>query len=114
MAGLLHFTTRDAGGHKRYDREKLADWAKERFNVELSIDDLRNKQRDEIRELLIDHSQGYAQKATEAMAEAESWLERIFDEETTPRKALREAEENGTLENFPPGFQRIRLRPASG
>jgi hypothetical protein len=21
MAGLYHFTTRDAGGHKRYDRE---------------------------------------------------------------------------------------------
>ena len=24
MAGLYHFTTRDAGGHKRYDREELA------------------------------------------------------------------------------------------
>ena len=23
MAGLSHFTTRDAGGHKRYDREGL-------------------------------------------------------------------------------------------
>ncbi len=28
MAGLYHFTTRDAGGHKRYDREKLAEWAR--------------------------------------------------------------------------------------
>ena len=36
MAGLYHFTTRDAGGHKRYDREELVRWARERFDVELS------------------------------------------------------------------------------
>ncbi|MEE9601706.1 MAG: preprotein translocase subunit SecA, partial [Thermoguttaceae bacterium] len=97
MAGLYHFTTRDPGGHKRYDREKLADWARERFNVELSIQDLRNKQRDEIRQLLIDHSRAHAQRASEAMAEADRRLGQIFDETTTPRKALREAEENGSL-----------------
>ncbi len=27
MAGLYHFTTRDASGHKRYEREELAHWA---------------------------------------------------------------------------------------
>ena len=49
MAGLYHFTTRDATGHKRYEREGLAQWAADRFHVELSLEDLKNKQRDEIR-----------------------------------------------------------------
>ena len=35
MAGLYHFTTRDAAGHKRYDREELVEWARDRFGVEL-------------------------------------------------------------------------------
>ena len=52
MAGLYHFTTRDPGGHKRYDREKLAEWARDRFEVELDLEDLKNKQRDEIRATL--------------------------------------------------------------
>ena len=60
MAGLYHFTTRDASGHKRYDREELAQWAAQRFGVELSIEDLKNKQRDEIRALLVEHSRRFA------------------------------------------------------
>ena len=56
MAGLYHFTTRDAAGQKRYDREQLVAWARERFHVDLDMDDLRNKQRDEIRQLLVEHS----------------------------------------------------------
>ena len=51
MAGLYHFTTRDSAGHKRYDREELAQWAAQRFGVELSLEDLKNKQREEIRAL---------------------------------------------------------------
>ena len=56
MAGLYHFTTRDASGQKRYDRERLVAWARERFQVDLDLEDLRNKQRDEIRTLLIEKS----------------------------------------------------------
>ena len=56
MAGLIHFTTRDSGSGQRYDREQLVDWARDRFNVELDLDDLRNRQRDEIRKLLIEQS----------------------------------------------------------
>ena len=43
-------------GQKRYDRDQLVAWARERFHVDLDIDDLRNKQRDEIRGLLVEHS----------------------------------------------------------
>ena len=52
MAALAHFTTRDAGGHKHYDREQLVAWARDRFEVDLDLEDLKNKQRDEIRALL--------------------------------------------------------------
>ncbi len=98
MAGLYHFTTSDAGGHKRYDRQRLVDWARERFQVDLSLDDLRNKQRDEIRALLLNHSSRCAQSAGEAMAEAESRLGKLFDGETPPEKSLSEAHNNGRLQ----------------
>ena len=49
MAGLSHFTTRDPAGHKRYDREGLVAWVRQRFEVDLDLEDLKNKQRDEIR-----------------------------------------------------------------
>ena len=52
LAGLVHFTTRDGSGQKRYDRDKLLAWAGERFGLQLSDDDLKNLQRDEIRDRL--------------------------------------------------------------
>jgi preprotein translocase subunit SecA len=90
MAGLYHFTTRDAGGHKRYDRDKLVDWTRERFHAELSLDDLRNKQRDEIRALLIEQSRRYAARASQAKAEAEAWVERLFGEEASAEQVPRD------------------------
>ena len=97
MAGLLHFTTRDTGGHKRYDREELVQWAAERFNVELSMDDLKNKQRDEIRELLVEHSRRFAQGQTEALPEALAWLERLGNPDLPFERTLRTAYEEGLL-----------------
>jgi len=95
MAGLYHFTTRDAGGHKRYDREKLVEWARERFSAELSLDDLRNKQRDEIRALLIERSRRYTERAGQVMAEARAWVEKLFGEE-------------GSAAHLPPGNGKLR------
>jgi len=97
MVALAHFTTRDGGGHKRYDREALVDWAAERFQVELSLDDLKNKQRDEIRALLLEHSRRFAASAGEVTAAAERRLATIFDDETPPDQAIRRASENGAL-----------------
>jgi preprotein translocase subunit SecA len=98
MAGLYHFTMRDAGGHRRYDREKLVEWARERFDVELSLDDLRNKQRDEIRDLLIQHSRRFALRAKKAMATVESRLDELSGDETTP--APTENDRNGLLRSL--------------
>ena len=80
MAGLYHFTLRDGGGHKRYDREKLAAWAQQRFGVELSINDLKNKQRHEIHEILIEQSRLASQEAEAIMAEVRRRLDRLFDD----------------------------------
>jgi preprotein translocase subunit SecA len=100
MAGLLHFTTRDASGHKRYEREQLAHWAAQRFGVELSIEDLKNKQRDEIRTLLIEHSRGFSAGLDAAMAEARGRIERIISADPSGDKALRVAFEDGRLQEL--------------
>ena len=98
MAGLLHFTTRDPGGHKRYDREELVRWAAERFHVELSLDDLKNKQRDAIRALLVERSHRFAEGQEAAMTEALDRLERVIIDPDVPiDRALRTADEDGRL-----------------
>ena len=61
MAGLYRFAT--GAGHARIDRDRLVDWARERFESNLSVDDLKNKQREEIRALLLAHSRDAQQRA---------------------------------------------------
>ena len=63
--GLVHFTVRDANGVKRYDREKLAAWASQRFGVQVDLEDLKNMQRDEIRDLLNEKSAHTEEKLEE-------------------------------------------------
>ncbi len=90
IAGLLHFTTRDASGQKRYDRDRLVDWARERFGVEFSLDDLKNKQQEEIRSLLVEHSRSSSIKANEARAEVARLIDDVF------RKIAATHESNGS------------------
>ncbi len=100
MAGLYHFTTRDLTGHKRYDREQLVHWAAQRFKVELSIEDLKNKQRDEIRALLVEQSRRFAEGQEAAMKEAHAWLEQIIRDEDASEAPLRAAFDNGQLQKL--------------
>jgi preprotein translocase subunit SecA len=78
MAGLVHFTSRDATGQKRYDRDQLVDWARKRFEVDLSVDDLKNKQQDEIRSLLVDHSRSALKQAQESETATLRLVEQVF------------------------------------
>ncbi|MEN0109864.1 MAG: preprotein translocase subunit SecA, partial [Planctomycetota bacterium] len=59
MAGLYRF------GAKRQalDRDGLVDWAARRFNAELSADDLKSKQREEIRQQLVELSHATNRRA---------------------------------------------------
>jgi preprotein translocase subunit SecA len=81
MAGLYHFTLRDAGGHKRYDRDQLAVWAKERFGTEFSIDDLRNKQRHEIQAMLVEQSRHFSDRAKQTADEAYRRMNEVYGNE---------------------------------
>jgi preprotein translocase subunit SecA len=78
MAGLIHFTTRDASGQKRYDRDQLVTWSRDRFHVDLNLDDLKNKQQDEIRSVLVEHSRANLQQAANALAEARKLVDEVF------------------------------------
>ncbi len=79
MAGLYHFTTRDPQGQKRYDREQLVAWARDRFEVDLDLADLKNKQADEIRAVLVAKSKQQQQVADSTLAEVHERVERLFD-----------------------------------
>ncbi|MEI8371625.1 MAG: SEC-C metal-binding domain-containing protein [Planctomycetota bacterium] len=100
MAGLSHFTNRDAGGHKRYDREGLVEWARKRFDVHLDLEDLKNRQRDEIRALLIEHSRRFAEKSVDPQGEVATRLKQVFDDQTLSSKVLHAALEDGRLKSL--------------
>ncbi len=78
LAGLSHFTMQDASGHKRVDRDGLAAWARDRFNVALDADDLKSRQRDEIRGMLVEHSKAQKQQASAALKEAQDQVNKLF------------------------------------
>ena len=77
MAAIYRFSSKGSGG-PRLDRTALVHWARDRFNTEISEDDLKSKQRDEIRDLLVEHSKK-SQVAANASADkvnqqVDSWL----------------------------------------
>jgi preprotein translocase subunit SecA len=78
MAGFYHFTSRDASGQKRYDRDQLVDWARKRFGVELSEDDVKNKDGEQIRDLMIAQSRSSLSKCSEARAEMTRLVDEVF------------------------------------
>jgi len=100
VAGLLHFTVRDALGHKRYDREGLVDWAKRRFHVELDLEDLKHKQRDEIKQLLLEHSRNFAMRLPEAAAEAHARLVAALGTDEPQESDIRQAYNSGKLQEL--------------
>ncbi|MGQ9573945.1 MAG: preprotein translocase subunit SecA [Thermoguttaceae bacterium] len=100
MAGLYHFTTRDPAGHKRYDRERLVQWARDRFGVELSLEDLRNKQRHEIRALLVEHSRRAMEEGRQRLQEAQARLEEALAPAPGAEMAAYLAASNGRLQSL--------------
>jgi preprotein translocase subunit SecA len=101
MAGFYHFTMRDAQGQKRYDREGLVEWARRRFEVNLDLDDLRNKQREDVFGLLIDYSKKHQQKANETLDELHRRIEKLFGQQAArgvPARVIHGA--NGALGNL--------------
>ncbi len=77
LVGLQRF-----GGKKQtLDREGLVEWAVRRFNADLSAEDIKSKQREEIRQLLIEQSAATNRRAEELTEEASKRIEEIFSDE---------------------------------
>jgi preprotein translocase subunit SecA len=65
MAGMYKFA--EGGPNSRIDREGLVEWASSRFEKDISMNDLRNKQRDEIRALLVERSREHQNDARQKL-----------------------------------------------
>ncbi len=100
VAGLSHFTTRDASGHKRYDREGLVEWARRRFDVAFDLEDMKNRQRDEIRELLMDRSRQFVEKSPDPAAEVDAKVKQLLNGQELTAKELHAALEDGRLKSL--------------
>lgn len=98
MAALYRFTT--GTGHSRIDRNALADWARHRFDVDLSVDDLKHKQRDEIRALLLTHSRYAHERAEQTLGAVRAKVDSLFQSSENVTTLEQATGENGELESL--------------
>ncbi len=100
-AGMSRFLMRDAQGQRHFDREKLAAWAGRRFKATVAVDDLRNKQRDEIRDTLVALSRNSQNEARGALTEVYQQVDQLFGGERGSRKTAATASGgNGALDSL--------------
>ncbi|MCL2709999.1 MAG: SEC-C metal-binding domain-containing protein [Planctomycetaceae bacterium] len=92
LGGLLHFTIKDQSG-RRYNREGLVEWAKNRFEVDLSIDDLKNKQRQEIEETMFAQSKLTSERAEGVYKELRTRLDALLTHSGIDPDELRKSKE---------------------
>jgi preprotein translocase subunit SecA len=97
MAMIARYQARDSSGRVHYDREKLVESARARFGVDLSLEDLKNKQRHEIRETLLEQSRQRAAVAEKTLEEGQRRLESLFDGQAPNDRPARG---NGQLESL--------------
>ncbi len=98
LVGLAHFTIRDQNG-RRYDREGVADWAARRFNVQLDVEELRNKQRHEIEETLFQVSRDSSKQSEPYYAMMREKLAKLFQEEEVDVESIRKVREEKIRRN---------------
>ncbi len=91
MAGIMRFATSSS----RVDREGLVAWAAERFEAEVSGEDIKNKQREELRDLLIAVSRDHQQVAQGIHGELKEKLQSLEDTGDIPL-----ANSNGAVSTF--------------
>ncbi|MBX3414297.1 MAG: SEC-C domain-containing protein [Pirellulales bacterium] len=102
LAGLYRYTSRDAQGQKHFERDKLVAWASDRFDTDFSIDNLRNKQSDETRALLVEISRKHQAQADAVRKELHRRVSRIFGEHAPPGTTVGAAVSgsNGALQSL--------------
>ncbi|MEZ6118993.1 MAG: SEC-C metal-binding domain-containing protein [Pirellulaceae bacterium] len=99
MAGMYRYTSRDSSGAPRFDRQGIVEWARQRFNVELDADAVKAKQREEVRDMLLEHSQACVKTAEAVLTEAKSKVERLFDK-CPPQAKAKDVTSNGSLKSL--------------
>jgi preprotein translocase subunit SecA len=99
MAGIYRYTI-GQGPQARLDRDALVAWARERFEADLDVDNLKNKQRDEIRAVLIEHSREAQHRAETAVAQMRERLDALFGAAEAGRTARAVAGPNGQLDSL--------------
>ncbi len=77
MAGLYRFSKADGNGGRRIDRDELAEWARQRFHVNIDVEDFRSKQKDDIHAVLVEKSRILQRQADEAVAEVKRRVEEL-------------------------------------
>ncbi|MCO6454854.1 MAG: SEC-C domain-containing protein [Pirellulaceae bacterium] len=99
MAGLYRYS--EGVGHARIHREELVAWARQRFEADdLDLDALRNKQRDEIRELLIAHSRASQQRAQQTQQAIRTKVASLFQGREPHQPVSVAAGGNGALDSL--------------
>ena len=78
MAGILRFSTKVPGGGSKIDREGLVNWARGRFRADIDLDDLKNKQREEIHEMLLGFSRANHDEARRVIEQVRKKVDEIF------------------------------------
>lgn len=86
MAGLYQFVVSAGGAQTRIDREGLISWASRRFESDLTMDDVKNKQREEIRQLLLTKSRSHQEVAKTAMATLQEKVSTLSESGDVPLK----------------------------
>jgi len=99
MAGLYRFTT-GSGATARIDRTALIQWVQERFDDDVSLDDLKHKQREEIRGLLLEHSQQAQQQAVAGLTDVKQKIDDLFVAAEGNETVERSGVSNGQLDSL--------------
>jgi preprotein translocase subunit SecA len=96
MAAFAHCGRLDSSGQRRIDRDCLAQWAGDRFHMNVSPEDFKSKQREEIHAILIEQSRILQKQAEEAIAEVQRRLADLPSHENGDHRAVA-AGANGKL-----------------
>ena len=81
MVGLMRYSNN--ADNARLEREPLVDWAQQRLSGDIQLDDLRSKQREEVREILVAHSVDSQKRSFKLQAEADQLFDRLFGPQGT-------------------------------
>ena len=83
MAGMMKFIE-GSGPQSRVDKEGLVNWARERFDSQVSLDDLKSKDRDQIKQILTEQSLSYQKQGKEALQKVDQKVSDLFDQGSIP------------------------------